>query len=224
MLYGLWDPELSQVIMGPVEMLPFEYLGMTKEELIANNWYEVEYRYSDPNFDPMYQEIDSIAPYVEANTTLVLDCTVKWKSVDELKEIKNTRINELRDEHAMGGFIYGGVKFDSDEAARSNITGSITTINSGLLLEAAHPGMEIVPDQIAWTLYDNSTAILTSVEMISMGLKMSGWLSGVFMAGRQHKDAVALLTDPAEIATYDVETALWPSNDIGGTIDSLSAS
>lgn len=223
MLYGLWDPELGKVVMGPTNTLPNDIRIMSTEDRIQHNWYEVEYRYTDPNYDPWFQEVTSIAPYVEAGTKLVLSCDTKWKPIAELVEIKNTQINELRDELATSGFFFGGLKFDSDEAARSNITGSVTMINSGLLIQATDPNATVAPETMQWTLFDNSTVMLTTNELLSIGLLMGGWISQIFVAGRLHKDAVSNLTTPEEVVAYDPELSLWPSNDLGGSIHSRKA-
>lgn len=222
MSYAKWDTANNTILIGPTK-LPSELNTLSESELNAHNWYECNIIYSIEPYDNEFHDVISIVPTLNGNKIDIVYDT-QWKPIDELREYVNANINAFRDQLTMAGFIFGGVLFDSDEAARNNITGSITTVNSGMLIEAAHQGMTVLPSGIDWTTYDNSTVTMTPVEMIDMGLRMSSWFSGVFTAARAHKDAVLGMTDPRSIVDYDYKNTLWPSNDIGGTIESLSAS
>lgn len=222
MIYAKWDMVNNTILIGPTK-LPSELNTLSESELNAHNWYECNTTHSIEPYDNEFHDVISIVPTLNGNKIDIVYDT-QWKPIDELREYVNANINAFRDRMTMAGFIFGGVLFDSDEAARNNITGSITTVNSGMLIEAAHPGMTVLPPGIDWTTYDNSTVTMTPIEMIDMGLRMSSWFSGVFTAARAHKDVVLGMTNPQSIIDYDYKNTLWPSNDIGGTIESLSAS
>lgn len=222
MVYAQWDMTNNTILIGPTK-LPSELNSMPEAELNTHNWYACNITHTIEPYNNEFHNVISITPTLNGNKIDIVYNT-QWKPLEELREYVNANVNAFRDEMTMGGFIFGGVLFDSDEAARNNITGSITTVNSGMLIEAAHPELTVLPPSIDWTTYDNSTVTMTPVEMIDMGLRMSSWFSGVFTAARAHKDAVLAMTDPQSIIDYDYEHILWPSNNIGGTIESLSAS
>ena len=219
-LYAEWDTTNLTIKIGPT-VLPQALRNKTVDELKTINWYPVTQNYTIVPYDNVYHDVNKITPSL-ANDTVTIDYDTVWKPLEELKNIFCGDINGLRDDKILEGFIYGGVKFDSDEAARNNITGSITTINSGLLLEAANPGLTVLPPTITWTVFDNSNVDITPIEMIALGLNMSGWFSGVFAAGTAHKTTVRALATPEEVVAYNFTDTGWPGNNIGGTIASVT--
>ncbi|MFY0658072.1 MAG: DUF4376 domain-containing protein [Neptunomonas phycophila] len=220
MVYAQWDLTNNTILIGPTK-LPSGLNTMSEAELNAVNWYQCNITHTIEPYNNEFHDVTSIVPTLNGNKIDIMYNTA-WKPVEELREYVNANVNAHRDEMTMAGFIFGGIKFDSDEAARNNITGSITTINSGLLVEAANPGLTVLPPSLDWTSFDNSTVTLTPMEMIDLGLRMSSWFSGVFSAARAHKDAILAIPTPQAIIEYDYKTTLWPANNIGGTIASLT--
>ena len=202
MVYAQWDTTNNTILIGPTK-LPSELSSMMEAELNTHNWYACNITHTIEPYNNEFHDVTSIVPTLNGNKIDIVYNT-QWKPVDELREYVNANINAFRDEMTMAGFIFGGVLFDSDESARNNITGSITTVNSGMLIEAANPGMEVLPPGIDWTTYDNTTVTMTPVEMIDMGLRMSAWFSGVFSAARAHKDLILATDDPLSIINYAI--------------------
>lgn len=219
-LYAEWGVESGTIINGPTK-LSTTLNGLSDAQLKTYNWYPVDTHHTIEPYNNLFHDVGNITPTL-SNDRISIQYDTTWKPLDEIKTIFTNEVNGMRDDKILEGFIYGGVLFDSDEAARNNITGSITTINSGLLIEAANPGLTILPPTITWTVYDNSTVDLTPIEMITLGLNMSGWFTGVFGAATMHKNAIRALATPEEVIAYDSTTTLWPGNDIGGTIASVT--
>ena len=221
MNYVLWDSNLNDVIRGPMEDLPPEIAVLSDPDQRSAGWYNCDVVHSIEPFNNIFHDVSSVTTSIVSNRVLI-EYSVSWKPIDQLQELTISTVNSYRDEQTLLGFVYGGILFDSDDAARNNITGSITTVNSGLLIQSANPEVVVLPDHIAWTVYDNSTVMLTPIEMLDMGLRMSQWFSAIYGAARAHKDAILALTDPTAITTYDHVGSLWPSNDIGGVKSSLT--
>lgn len=219
-LYAEWDDQLGTIINGPTK-LSTTLNGLSDAQLKTYNWYPVDANHTIEPYNNLFHDVSNITPTL-SNDRISIQYDTTWKPLDEIKTIFTNDVNGMRDEKILEGFIYGGVLFDSDEAARNNITGSITTINSGLLIEAANPGLQVLPPTITWTVYDNSDVQLTPIEMITLGLHMSTWFSGVFSAATAHKTALRACNTPEEVIAYDSVSTLWPGNNIGGTIASVT--
>lgn len=220
-LYSLWNPELNKVEFGPTDQLPVEHASKTIEELNAINWYITECRNETVEHHIQYYDVTGMSPQLdEQSKTVFIECQMQLKPIEELRDTKIMDINDMRDRMLQDGFIFGGLKFDSDESARNNISGAVSTVNASYILSEQDPTITPLTDGIPWTLYDNTTVLLTPLEILDLGLRVGAWTSNIYIAGRNHKNAILSATTAAEIINYDYENSLWPPTDVGGIITS----
>ena len=90
----------------------------------------------------------------------------KEPTIEELKLLKRSEINQARDNAEQGGFEYLGKVFDSDPISCQRIS-------------CAAQAMSLVPaseeNKIVWTCQDNTTIELTAAELSGLVVALSQW-------------------------------------------------
>ena len=84
----------------------------------------------------------------------------KELTIEELKSIKRSEINQARDEAEQGGFEYMGKTFDSDPISCQRISCAAQAMQT-LSLSTEVPS-------ITWTCKDNSTVDLSSSDLVGL--------------------------------------------------------
>lgn len=222
-LYCLWNPDLNEIKFGPTDQLPSHLEGKTVGEWNAANWYQVVCEDPPTDFGIQYYDVVGMTHRLDTDVNkVIMTCQVELKTMEELIEAKINDINELRRRHLLDGFIYGGLKFDSDIPARSNINSAVSTVTASIVMAQQDPSSTPITESVPWTLYDNTSVMVTPNELVKIGIAIGRWTSTIYVSGRTHKDNILAATTPQEIIDYDYTTTLWPSNDLGGEISSQS--
>lgn len=128
--------------------------------------------------------IATTALTVEGNRLIV------WEMV---RGLRNTAID------AGAPTPFGAV--DSDEAARSNVSGAAL---GALIAKSAG-----APYSVTWTMLDNSTAALDADQMIGMALAVLTHVNACHERARELRAEIEAAADMAELLAIDV-TAGWP--------------
>jgi hypothetical protein len=117
----------------------------------------------------------------------------------------HTMINNFRDGMFNNYFTYNGNQWNCDDVSRQNIIGVIVMamLNGGNL-----------PPGFIFRDYNNVNHVITGAQIIGMGIKMLGFLSGVYQASWVHKANIEAMTDPIALQEYDFTSTLWPSPDV----------
>lgn len=140
------------------------------------------------------------------NSDGTLHQTVDGRVLSELKQAKNEEINAYRDQVLDAGFWALTHKWDSNERARTNVSGFSVAVLSGLP----------PPETLYWRDYDNVNVALTYADFEHMAQMLVLFNTQVYAASWVHKNAVDALTDPDDVENYDYTTG-WPDGDTDGT-------
>lgn len=101
------------------------------------------------------------------------------------------RIKLARDAAEGGGFLYNGVKFDSDPTSVQRISGAVT-----LAMLAQTMGTPYSQD---WIVADNSTMALDAQGMISVGIALGMHVKAVFDRSKAVRAEIAAATTAAQL-------------------------
>lgn len=204
----------ERVILGPMSApsywqgddgIVYNIASMTESELRNINWLPVEYT----NSISMYETLSAVNVSIGASSVSITYET-SYVSLEEIKDIRTRQVNAKRDENLDGGFTYGGYNFDSDEDAKRNIQGVVSSYDI-LALQS------VSADPVDWTLADNTIITIQPEDMISIGLAFTNYTSSIYMTARLIKNNILNCTTEASAINYDIDQG-WPSSDLGGTI------
>lgn len=204
----------ERVILGPMSAPTFwqSFEGvvhnisqMSESELREINWLPVEYT----NEPTIYETLSAVTVLVETSSVSITYETT-YIPLEEIQNIRTRQVNEIRDEKLNGGFIYGGYFFDSDEDAKRNIQGVVSSYDI-----LALQGVSANP--IDWTLADNTIITIQPDDMISLGLSFTNYTSLIYMTARTIKNQILNCSTEVSAIAFDI-TQGWPSNNLGGTI------
>lgn len=111
-------------------------------------------------------------------------------------------VNGWRDGLFNNYFTWNGNPWNCDSVSRQNIIGVIVMamLNGGQL-----------PPGFVFRDYNNVNHVITGPDIIAMGVKMLGFLSGVYQASWAHKSQIEAMTDPIAVQEYDYTSTLWPN-------------
>ena len=112
------------------------------------------------------------------------------------------KAKSLRDYHINKGAPTPFGYVDSDEAARSNISGAV--------LGAVIAKTNSATYSVTWTLLDNSVVTLTADEMTQLGLAVLTHVNSCHEKARQLRVSIESATSMAELLAIDVNVG-WPS-------------
>lgn len=114
--------------------------------------------------------------------------------------LKNDMVNKHRERIMENGWTYEGVRYDSNEQARQNMTGTMTLISTGYAL----------PSNFVWRALDNTNHPFDNATFTSFYRASCLWMETLYHTSWYHKGQIAALTSPAEVAAYDF-SAGWPN-------------
>jgi len=106
-----------------------------------------------------------------------------------------------RDSHIDGGALTPVGMVDSDELARSNISGATIAALIAKQANAAY--------SVTWTMLDNSTVVLDADGMIAMGLAVLAHVNACHDRARVLRAEIEAASDMAELLAIDVLHG-WP--------------
>lgn len=122
-------------------------------------------------------------------------------TVDGNRLIVWEQVRSLRDEKIDAGAPTPFGIVDSDEQARSNVSGAAL---GALIAKSAN-----APYSVTWTMLDNSTVALDADEMIGMALAVLTHVNACHERAREFRAEIEAATNMAELLAIDV-TAGWP--------------
>jgi len=118
-----------------------------------------------------------------------------------LNNITN-EINNYRDGVLYNGFTYtDGLVYDSDSVSMTNVTATLTIINSGITL----------PSTFTWRTANNSNQPYSNSTFIAFAGAIFMWAEEVYAASWTHKANIAGLSTADAINSYNYK-ANWPAN------------
>lgn len=117
--------------------------------------------------------------------------TRKKKMWEAVKQERERRIN--------AGFVYGGVRYDSDPASVMKIIGA-----SVMALISLSRGS---PLSLKWTAADNRDVMLSATDIISVGMALGAYVDACHQAAR---DARERINAAKSIDELDAITVTWP--------------
>ncbi len=113
--------------------------------------------------------------------------------VDQWEALKNSRSSAI-----LAGFSWDGSRFDADEVSQQRIGNAVT-----LAMLAASAGQ---PYSIEWTLFDNTTRVLSGPDLIAVGQALGAFMSSVFSTGIVLRERVN-----AANTLDEVKQVNWPA-------------
>lgn len=118
------------------------------------------------------------------------------RTLDEVKAAQWTAIKAARAAHELGGFVWGGSQFDSDQVSQQRIQGAVQLAQ--LAMAAGQPF------EVDWTLADNSTRTLSATDVLQVGMALGGHITAAHTKARALRAAINAAT------TADaVQTTTW---------------
>lgn len=221
-LYALVNKDKNKIKTGPIELpnawtnpetnINHDLSVMSDANLSLLNW--LPYNITGPTDIGTYDSHLSTTISFSKSSVEATNVIIPF-DLEDTKEIKKKEIDGYRDSLVDGGVIYGTKSFDSDELAQRNVTGAVSSVK-------IRQDLGVTIDPIPWTALDNTTVPLEGNELIDFGLKLAEFVSICYQTGRVHKNNMLSLTTVQEVKDYDF-TIGWPSNNLGGTISSLTA-
>ena len=117
-------------------------------------------------------------------------------SLDDAKLAAWAQAKAKRDATIDGGAAVPGIgTFDSDEASRTNIIGSV--------LMALIAEINLQPFAVKWTLADNTVAVLDAAQMIAVGAAVFQHVAGVHETAQVTRAEIEAAKDHTEIPKID---------------------
>lgn len=101
------------------------------------------------------------------------------------------RIKAARAAAESAGFLFNGVRYDSDPASLQRISSAVT-----LAMLAQSAGQ---PFAIDWTVADNSVVALDAAGIIGVGLACGQYIAGVFGRARALREQIEATTTADEL-------------------------
>jgi hypothetical protein len=122
----------------------------------------------------------------------------------KLRAGKLAALAEERWRRQVAGYVHpdDGLTYHSDPEGRQSLNEALTLARD---YEAANGADTWSTD---WKAADGWTTV-DLPKLLAVARGVAGMVQGLFAAERAHSEALAQLTDPAEIAAYDVTTG-WP--------------
>ena len=130
----------------------------------------------------------------------------KYLTVDGNRSIIWGAARKQRDDAIDAGAPTPFGAVDSDEAARSNVSGAAL---GALIAKSAN-----APYSVTWTMLDNSTVALDADQMIAMALSVLMHVNACHERARELRAVIEAATDMAALLAIDV-TAGWPVIETG---------
>lgn len=122
-------------------------------------------------------------------------------TVDGNRPARWEQVKALRTEKVNGGAATTWGIAQTDELARSNI--------SGATLAAVIAKSASAPFEITWTFADNSTADLDADEMIGLGLTVMAHVDACYARARVLRADIDAAADMAALLSINIEQG-WP--------------
>ena len=110
----------------------------------------------------------------------------------DLKVAACTRIDEARDARLAGGFLFNGIRFDSDDKSVRRISGAVLLC----LLDPEHSEN--------WITQDNSRVVLNADEINGLGLAAANHERETLFKARALKDQIEAASSKSE-----VDSVVW---------------
>lgn len=160
--------------------------------------YLPEVRQGPDQYLSEYQVLVEGEPQVLDDAVLVV-VTVQWRPADELRATKKAEVEIKRDQALASGIDWTAPdvtvhRIQSDAASRDNLTGVAAGIAAGLPL----------PEGFSWRTADNVDVGLDEAGLLSLAGAMLAHVNTCWQASWAKKAEIDALTDPADIAGYDV--------------------
>jgi hypothetical protein len=112
------------------------------------------------------------------------------------KEERKAGVMSLRTQKELGGFVFGGVRYDTKSSLLQNINGMLTRI---LLTDELPEGFQ------GWIAEDNTIVQMTVEEFKDFALTACDYIATLYAVARYHKDSIDALTALQEVQDYDIE-------------------
>lgn len=126
------------------------------------------------------------------------------RSVENARAVKQDRVNEEREVQLAAGLWYMGHFWDTSGRARTNITGIMTGVSSGLPL----------PENFVWRDNNNNNVPFTPTNLLELGGYILSYVNWVYNVSWVMKAQLDALTTKEEIDAY---VLVWPDGDMDGT-------
>lgn len=127
--------------------------------------------------------------------------TVRAYDLAEWQREIRDQINKERDTRLNGGFVFGGIQFDTDERSRSFVMAAASALGIGIPL----------PDDFKWTSTDDIDVPMDAETFGAFAGSMMAWGNAVHTHSRALKIALETLTEPDDLRAFD-PSAGWPPN------------
>ena len=121
----------------------------------------------------------------------------------EAQKAASDTVKAARDAHLSGGCMTPVGKIDTDDASRTNISGSVT-----MAMLAKSAGQ---PFTLSWRMSDNTALDLDADMMIGLGVTVGQFVSATYAASFQVLDQIADASTVEEVKALDVQAIVWPA-------------
>jgi hypothetical protein len=120
----------------------------------------------------------------------------------EAQSTKRSEVNTLRDAKEVGGFMYQGKLFQSDERSAQRIVNAAMTASSMIMASQ--------PFSVTWLSDDDTEFVLDGAGMLALQGAFTQFAGSLHTYGRSLKDQINAATTVAEVAAIDITTG-WPA-------------
>jgi len=151
----------------------------------------------NPPTPTLYETVTRVEPVAGDATEIAYD--VQDIPYEDAAVIAKSYINSIREEKIAAGITYDGNVYDSDLAARANLTATLSTVNAGVSL----------PGGFVWRTADNVNIVHDVTSLTALAEAMFNHGNSCYAASWAHKAAIDALTTTAGIKVYDFDSG-WP--------------
>lgn len=135
--------------------------------------------------------------YVLGGGVPIAKATPTPPPLSDIRALKKSQVNQLRDIKMALGVTYGGQVYDSDAIAALNLTSTLTLVLSGTPL----------PTGFTWRAKNNTNVPMTLADLKGLAVALFQRGQAVYAASWMHKANIDAAADPAN---YDISSG-WPA-------------
>lgn len=124
-----------------------------------------------------------------------------WLDLEQVKSILTRRVNQIRDSHEQGGFMYLDHRFDSDEKATQRIA------NTAIAAMNAYTAG--IPLSIAWIDADNQPVVMDALQLVGMQGALVQHAAACHTRATELKDLIRSAATIEYARSFDINAG-WP--------------
>jgi len=161
------------------------------------------YAYVETGSMPSPYEIAAGMAYANDGTTITAARSIAWRPLDEIKNRRVSELADLRYGVEVGGMVFAGNVFPTDDRSKTLIMGARTMAKEDAVYAKN------------WKVGPGQYVALDAVSLIAVADAQETHVAAAFANEETHAAAIMAFADAQAVVDYDITTG-WPDNGQGG--------